>query len=293
MKQLIFAFFLTFSFNLVAQKTYQSGENMHLYGPVTIEDFEQPPYAKWFNEGYEKDLTLKKKQKWAKRLKGVKVEIFLGTWCGDSREWVPRFIQLWDDLGLDRDQLRFIALDNRSGHYKQGPNGEEKGKKIFRVPTFIFEEGNQEIGRIVEHPVNSLETDIAQIALGYPSKPSYKAANYLVDLFASESIEDIKKELNTHYYQVYKKAYRSNELNSLGYLLLGGNQQEEALIVFLLNTNLFKTDPNVYDSYAEALLKVERYAEALINYEKALKMNPANEKAMDKIVMLKEKIALI
>ncbi|MEQ8239547.1 MAG: tetratricopeptide repeat protein [Cyclobacteriaceae bacterium] len=293
MKQLLITICLTFSINLMAQKTYQSGENVHLYGPITIEDFQHQPYAEWFNDGYEKASFFEKKQRWAKRLKDVEVEIFLGTWCGDSREWVPQFIKLWDELGLDRDQLRFIALDNRSGHYKQGPNGEEMGKKIFRVPTFIFERESQEIGRIVEYPVNSLETDIAQITLGYPSKPSYQAANYLVDLFASQRIEAVKAELNTHYYHLYKKVNRSNELNSLGYLLLGKNQMEEALIVFLLNTYLFKLDPNVYDSYAEALLKAEKYEEALINYEKALKMNPENESAMNQIAMLKEKMALL
>ena len=46
----------------------------------------------------------------------------------------------WDLLGLELAQLEFIALYVDDDRYKQGPNGEEKGKNIHRVPTFIFYE---------------------------------------------------------------------------------------------------------------------------------------------------------
>ena len=62
----------------------------------------------------------------------------MGTWCGDSKEWVPSFLKIWDQLGLDRKKLIFTALYDIDERYKQGPNGEEKGKQIHRVPNFIF-----------------------------------------------------------------------------------------------------------------------------------------------------------
>ena len=52
----------------------------------------------------------------------------MGTWCGDSKEWVPSFLKIWDQLGLDRKELTFTALYDIDERYKQGPNGEEKGK---------------------------------------------------------------------------------------------------------------------------------------------------------------------
>jgi len=70
-----------------------------------------------------------------------------------------------EDLSQDT-ALEIIALYNGE-KTKQGPNGEEKGMGIHRVPTFIFEQGGKEIARIVEDPATDFETDIAQIALGF------------------------------------------------------------------------------------------------------------------------------
>ena len=60
-----------------------------------------------------------KKQKWAKNLKNIQVDIYLGTWCGDSKYWVPKFIKLWDELGLNKNQLKLIALYGGKERYKQ------------------------------------------------------------------------------------------------------------------------------------------------------------------------------
>ena len=48
----------------------------------------------------------------------------MGTWCGDSKEWVPSFLKIWDQLGLDRKELTFTALYDIDERYKQGPNKE-------------------------------------------------------------------------------------------------------------------------------------------------------------------------
>tara|TARA_B110000305_G_scaffold166436_1_gene184047 strand:- start:71 stop:229 length:159 start_codon:yes stop_codon:yes gene_type:complete len=48
-------------------------------------------------------------------------------------------------LDLYRDKLNYTALYDIDEHYKQGPNGEEKGMQIHRVPTFIFKRNGKEI----------------------------------------------------------------------------------------------------------------------------------------------------
>jgi hypothetical protein len=78
---------------------------------------------------------------------------------------------------LDENQLKFTALYDGEELYKQGPNAEEKGKRIHRGPTFIFKKEGQEYARMVEYPRNDLEKDLAQIAVGYPSEPNYRAAS--------------------------------------------------------------------------------------------------------------------
>jgi len=62
----------------------------------------------------------------------------MGTWCGDSKKWIPSFLKAWGKLSLDRKKLKYTVLYDTDERYKQGPNGEEKGMHIHRVPTFIF-----------------------------------------------------------------------------------------------------------------------------------------------------------
>lgn len=291
MKYSIYFAISLLSYGAFAQESYiNHRDEKHLCGVMEIEDLLQEPYADWYNKNYEADYSNLDKEKWAKKLKGIEVDIFLGTWCGDSKRWVPRFVKLWDELGLSRDQLNFIALYDSKEKYKQGPKGEEQGKKVFRVPTFIFKQNENEIARIVEFPVNDLKTDLAQIALGQPSDPNYRAANYLSDQFEQRSADEIGGEMKVHLRALYKKVRRSSELNSFGYILLGRGEMDKALIAFELNTYLFRNDGNTYDSYAEALLKAERYEDSLKFYEKALEIDPGNENAQTQIAQLTEQL---
>ncbi len=174
MKKIIVILSFVFMASLIFAQTPSSYKdqngNVHLLGKIEISQLQNDStYQKWFNSGYEQFSITNKKPKWVSLLKDVEVEIYLGTWCGDSKNWVPKFIKMWDELGLGRGKLRMIALyDAIEGEskYKQGPNGEEKGKNIHRVPTFIFTKNGTEIARIVESPANDLETDLAQICAG-------------------------------------------------------------------------------------------------------------------------------
>jgi hypothetical protein len=44
-----------------------------------------------------------------------------------------------------------------------------KGKNIQKIPTFIFFIDGEEIGRVIEHPITSLEEDILDIISVYKS----------------------------------------------------------------------------------------------------------------------------
>jgi hypothetical protein len=282
--------------SILAQETqYYSNENSerHLIGPFRIEHLEEDKnFKSWFDEGYDQFNVKVPNPKWAKNLKSVEVEIFMGTWCGDSKNWVPKFLKLWDTLGLKRDQLKLIALYDMiegSSKYKQGPNGEEKGKNIHRVPTFIFTEKGTEIARIVESPSNDLYTDLAQIALSVPSKPNYKGATYLLDLFNSKSVEEIKANERKHLLDVYSLIKGNpSELNTLGYVLLESGRIEEALLTFYFNSLYFRYNPNVYDSYGEALVKSGQTAGAIEMYEKVLLLDRSHKNAAEQLKLLKE-----
>lgn len=67
------------------------------------------------------------------------------------------------------------------------------------------------------------------------------------------------------------------ELNSLGYELLGDNKIPLAVEVFKMNMELFPQSWNVYDSYGESLLKIGKKEQAIEMYKKSIEINPNNE----------------
>ena len=85
--------------------------------------------------------------------------VFFGSWCGDSKREVPRFMKIADRAGIPAERLRLEGLDRA----KQSPDGLAGGYDIVRVPTFIVLRGGKEVGRIVEHPVGTLEGDLLNI----------------------------------------------------------------------------------------------------------------------------------
>lgn len=68
-----------------------------------------------------------------------------------------------------------------------------------------------------------------------------------------------------------------DELNSLGYDLLGDNKIPLAVEVFKMNMELFPESWNVYDSYGESLLKIGKKRQAIEMYKKSIELNPENE----------------
>lgn len=259
----------------------------HLCGPFDISTLESDTnYNTWFNEYY-KAFKTSDNTKWKSELENVKVEIFLGTWCGDSKYWVSNFIKLWDDLGLNRDQLEFTGLYYLDDKIKVGPNGEEKGKYIHRVPTFIFTKDTVEIARIVESPVTDLETDVAQIALGVPSKPNYRAANFLMRFISEQNVEDLNKQKDQILRMTKYFTKQSKELNTLAYVMSARGDIEKSLFLLEMNCEIFPFEPNVYDSYGEILIKGNQKELAIKQFKKVLQLDPENESAKQQLLKLK------
>ena len=70
------------------------------------------------------------------------------------------------------------------------------------------------------------------------------------------------------------------ELNQYGYQLLGSNQQDKAIEIFLINTQRHPKSPNAFDSLGEGYAIKGDKKNAIINFKKSLSMNPpANVKA--------------
>lgn len=90
---------------------------------------------------------------------GVETKVFLGTWCPDSHREVPRFLKVVELAGAALGPVTMYGVDRNM----KSSGGEESGYGIERVPTFIFLKNGQEIGRIVEFPKVSVESDMLSI----------------------------------------------------------------------------------------------------------------------------------
>ncbi|MDH7514420.1 MAG: thioredoxin family protein [Bacteroidota bacterium] len=93
----------------------------------------------------------------------VDIICILGTWCDDSKRDVPRMLAVLQRIkGFDPHKMRMIGVDRE----KRSPGGEAEKFGVTRVPTFIIRRGGEEIGRIVEKPVLTLEADLLAIIRG-------------------------------------------------------------------------------------------------------------------------------
>ena len=88
-----------------------------------------------------------------------KIIIVMGTWCGDSRLQVPHFYKVLDESGVAEKDITLIFVDET----KKAADGLIDKLNIDRVPTFIITSNEQEIGRITEWPLVTLENDMVEL----------------------------------------------------------------------------------------------------------------------------------
>jgi len=131
---------------------------------------QQNPFSGWFNNEYDAYALNKEAiQGINNDSENLSIKLFMGTWCRDSRREVPRIYRILDAAGFDESRLTLINLNRE----KNSPGEEEVGLNIHHVPTVILYNNGNEIGRIIESPVQLLEEDMAAILNGTSYTPNY------------------------------------------------------------------------------------------------------------------------
>jgi len=261
--------------------------NQMLLGTHTKEDLQQSPYKEWFNKNYA-DYTIDSATAVQLKplVKNKQFEIFMGTWCGDSKREVPRMFKLLEYAGVQPSQIKMVMVDNHDSTYKQSPAHEEKGKNIHRVPDLLVYNGKTEINRVVESPVVSLEKDLLAIVKGELYQPVYKGAAYLIKLTKENNTAAMMKD-SIHLSQKLKSMVQhSAELNTLGYVWMAAAELDKALLAFQLNAALFPEEANVYDSLGEINIKLDQKEKAKKYYRRVLELQPANANAAKMLAQL-------
>ena len=91
----------------------------------------------------------------------VKIDVYLGLWCPDSRNNVPPFIKILDVAGSNVP-IRYVAVPRKAS---RGVKYYVEAMQVERVPTFIFYREGKEIGRIIENPKTGMLEDMLDIVM--------------------------------------------------------------------------------------------------------------------------------
>jgi hypothetical protein len=78
-------------------------------------------------------------------------------------------MKILNQAGFNTAEMEIIAIDED----KRTKEGLENAYNLAYVPVLIFFEGEKEINRIVEFPINSLEQDMLDILSGKEYKNAY------------------------------------------------------------------------------------------------------------------------
>jgi len=132
-------------------------------GPVTRAEIDAQKFD-WMGKGMaeaKKDLATKKKEveTLKKALKNVDVEVFFGSWCGDTHEHLPVFLALMDAAKANGPKSTLLVARDR----KKNTGSYKDTRGIERLPTFVFLKDGKEIGRIIETPTKSILEDTLAI----------------------------------------------------------------------------------------------------------------------------------
>lgn len=268
MKSIYIAFIIALAvpINNEAQTNYNlevKDKNGHqlLLGKSTRERLQQAPYDSWFNPTYnEYNIDSASANQLRSLLKGKRFQIFMGTWCGDSRREVPRIYKLLDYCGIPASQIELINVDYHDSAYKQSPTHEERGLQIHRVPDLLVYEKNTELGRVVESPVTSWEKDLLAIVQRQAYVPNYKGVPHLAALFQSKTVKEMEAGMQQLADQLRPLVSNRFELQSYAAIQLSLKDMEKALFIFRLNTLLFPNEAAVWASLTDACLKFHNAA---------------------------------
>jgi thiol-disulfide isomerase/thioredoxin len=273
MNKIISLLFIAFSYTISAQNI--SDKPKILYGSCTKDSLMTEPFGKWFNTGYYSYqpnaaiiASLKKQS-----FENISVKIFFGTWCGDSKREVPRFLKLLSAISFPDKKVQLIGVGTGDSLVKQSPQHEEAGLGIFRVPTFIVYKNGIEINRINEFPAFSLEKDLLGILSNQSYTPNYRSFATVARWLNDGTLTDENVSAASLAGQLRLLVSSEHELNSLGYLLLKHNQKKEALKIFQVNYNLYPESGNIASSLGEGYYENGDTKKAVSFLEKALELN--------------------
>jgi thiol-disulfide isomerase/thioredoxin len=99
-----------------------------------------------------------------KNLKKYKLLVFLGTWCGDSKEHIPALFRTLSESNIAYNDLMMVGMDRDKTTTGKAARKLVRKYKIKYLPTIVVTDARgHEVGRITESVEKSIEQDLAAI----------------------------------------------------------------------------------------------------------------------------------
>ncbi|MBG6129393.1 CubicO group peptidase (beta-lactamase class C family) [Aquimarina sp. EL_43] len=219
----------------------------------------------------------------------------------------------WDGFvpTYEKMEMTTTQLEEISGRYRLGNNNliniyhtnnqlfkKDMGAEpvaLFKVSdsTYISRENNQPI----QFTTNA-ESGQLNMLLIHPMKKTVESTLVLMkedEKIPFEFLEEGNFEEGLKAYQEIMKtnaddpAVSENNLNRLGYRFMGAEKLKLAQDIFKVNMLLYPESFNVYDSYAEACMKIGELDLAIENYKKSYSLNEKNTNALNMIEEIEQK----
>jgi thiol-disulfide isomerase/thioredoxin len=140
-------------------------ERVVFKGLFAYADMIDEPTFSWLTTGMEEYAPNKEAVQFLKaNLNKYTLFIAVGTWCGDSKDLLPKLFRVLQDAGLSHENILMAGLDrDKTTFTKEGKKAVRK-YKIKLLPTFVVLDGNgHEVGRIEESVNKSVEEDLMAI----------------------------------------------------------------------------------------------------------------------------------
>jgi len=187
-------------------KTLLIGAHQSKAGPMTLEElWATAPVWLAISDTYEPDPAMIERLR--KIDQPVRLQIVLATWCGDSRQHVPRLLKSVERANNPNVSVELIGI----GPDFTSPMATVQGENITNVPTVIVRRGANEIGRFVETPAGAtIEEDIADIAAGTPKPHPGRHERGALKTTGTYLLRDARRRIEgTEQFEVYEKIVHS------------------------------------------------------------------------------------
>jgi thiol-disulfide isomerase/thioredoxin len=151
MKKILIIILLIASFTSVSAQNEISRDasgNKVIRGFITKEQLVTDTAFSWFaanQSGYVPEANAL--QALRSKKDSISIIAFGGTWCGDTKNILPKFYLLADAAGLSPERITLIGVD----HSKKTIQHLSEAFNITNVPTIIVMKNGKEVGRVVEY----------------------------------------------------------------------------------------------------------------------------------------------